>query len=369
MGRQRKRSLERRRQKLLALVEDYKSQSALTIGTASEWVLAHSPAEQRAGAQLLAEVAGRVRTDTVKALEQRLLSAPLVPPPARLAGKQQTHSLPQRGRRPAYAAPAAMVADVEAALAEVRKQQPSQFSHVLEQLGSPSATEFAALFQRPALWGVLEKAGQGGQVNVLVGKLFEERRKSAPEFAAAERDADRVRRAVNDAIRKQRVHGSAAISTLDPGAAGPALREEFGPPVFYDNVLDGEGKQLSDGLRAAWNADQQILVMSFDEAKFGKRGQEQAPAQQDAVLRRVLERGMIVGRDSVPPERIHLAIHSGAPGARSTQLTAYFAGSASGFQITPSGYLLKVVGVPAHGLRDFAKAFLTAWNKRVMSRK
>jgi hypothetical protein len=359
---------ERRAQKRAVLLERYKQESVLTFDTALHVVLTTGPAEQRAAAQQLKDVARRVRTDTVKALEQRYLSAPLHPPPARIIGGPAAPNLPQHPRRPAYASPRGMVADFEATLAAVLKQQPATFGKLVVQLGAPSATNLAALLQRPAMWGVLEKAGQRGQSSVLVGLLFQEIRKSTPEFAAALADAERTRHAFNEARRSRRLAGLAP-SEAEAAAQKFATGEQFGPAIYYDNALDGNKKQLSDGTRVSWSADGHLLVLSFDEVKGGRRGRDRAPGQQDEVIRRVKKSGMIVGEQFVPPDRIQFPGLSGSPDVPPARLAGYFEGPAGGVVITPAGYSMTTVGVPAPGLREFAEALLKAWNKRVMPGK
>jgi hypothetical protein len=359
-------ALERRRQRRAALVERYKAESALTFDKALSFVQTRAPAEQVAAAQVLKDVAGRIRSDTVKALEQRLLRAPMVPPPMRIAGGPAAASLPRRLRRPAYAPLPGMVADFEKTVASVVERQPAVFGPLLERLGSPSATQLAALFQRPAMWGALKKSGRLGQRNVLVGLLFQELRKSVPEFAAAMVDADRVRRSFNEALRTRRLAG---LATREAEAAAQhfAAKEAFAPPIYYDNVVDGRCMQLSDGVRVSWNADGRVLVASIDEAKFGKGGPEAAPAQQAEVLRRIKKYGLVLGRDVVTPDRIDLPVRSGSPVPAKPRLTAYYSETAPDIQTVAGGYSMQTVVVPASGLPEFSAELLAAWDKRIKS--
>jgi hypothetical protein len=358
----------RRRQRGAALLKRYEAESVLTIDKALEFVQTRAPAEQREAAQLLKDVAGRTRADTVKALQQLSVRGPLPPPQLRIMGGPTVANLPQRLRRPVSASPKSMAADLDETLAGLVKRRPATFGPLLKRLGSPSATELAALLQRPVMWGAVQGAGRRGQIRVLVGLLFQEMRKSAPEFAAAMVDADRTRHAFNKALRSRRVAG---LPPREAEAAAQrfAAREEFGPPTYYDNVVDGNGKQLSDGMRVSWNADGRVLVTSVDEAKYGVGGPERAPAQQDDVLRRIKKHGVILGRDVVSPDRIDLPVRSGVPGVAAPELTAYYSDWPGGVQTTPGGYSMQTVVVPASGLPDLAAELLAAWDKQIKSQR
>jgi hypothetical protein len=368
MGTTAQNSRERRRQRRAELLERYKAESALTLDAARKFAATRPVAEQSTAIQMLTETAGKITTKTVKALEERILKGALPPPPARIAGGSPDHTLPQHPRRPGHGFSAGMVTDVEATLADVRKQQPVIFGKLLAQLGSPSAAEFAAMFLRPAMWGVPGKAGQRGQSSVLVGHLFQKICNLSPELAEAFQHADTTRHAFNETARRRRVAGLAPAEA-QVAEHEFAKRDEFGPPTFYDKVRDGKGKEVTDGMHVSWNPDQEILITDAAEMKYGKRGSEEAPGQQDAALHRVKKLGLYLGTDFIPPDRIHLPILTGPLETRSTRLSGYFSGAAGGLQITPGGHVMKTVEIPAPGLRDFADALLKAWNSRVTTKK
>ncbi|MDQ0078563.1 hypothetical protein [Arthrobacter oryzae] len=363
MGSRSRDRAKRRQQKLIALTR-YTQKSFLTLDDALEYVAKRSAAEQSNAIQALREAVGNKRASTIAALEERNLGSALHPPPATVLGRHASDSVKQQARRPAYASQPEMIAAIHDVVAEIRKQRP-EFEKLYQLLGSPSPTEIAALLQRPAMWAFPAEGREGGQANNLAGLLFQEARKLTPEFRAALSDGDRKRRAFNEALRRH------LITPSSPGeAAGRSVTpEEFGPPVYYDEVLDGDNKPLSDGVVGCWNAAGHVLLTNIDEAKSGLRGRHDAPEQQDRVLARIKQRGVVLGGLFVPPEKVHLPVHSGLSGAEVPLLTAYYEGAARGIEITPGRYLMRTVGVPVPGLMDFAVAFLKAWNQRVLPTK
>jgi hypothetical protein len=205
-----------------------------------------------------------------------------------------------------------------------------------------------------------------GQVATLAGQFLERLRKATAAFRNAPTQAAAVVEAHNAVARKRAV-GSRVGKAREAAERQFRDREAFGSALFFENIVDVDGKLLSDGIHLAFNPSGRVLVTMIDEVKL-KSVAGDVLEQFDDVLARIKQRGMRVNGQYYPPDRIDLPV-APAPGPGRTGLVAYLEDARQRPVRTPNGYMLHVVPVASAEARDLARDVLIEWRRRLATVK
>jgi hypothetical protein len=262
----------------------------------------------------------------------------------------------------------ALIEPVIASIVKVKR-----YGLVLKWLGSPSTDEMVVIFQKALLWADRNGAGFDGQVANFSGRLFQRVRKTLPAFTrslsrAADKVADYNRQLLGGAARNLSPQDLERTIEQQLAAGNSRL---FRKPSFFENVFDRDDKELTDGLRAAFNGNGQdeILVLGWDEVKFESVAQE-VLEQFDKGLVRMRSKGIkLADGRFFPPNKIRFPKQAGVPGGRPfPELSAYLENVPAGSLVTPRGLQVNSITVPqANRLREMVRDFLIKYRKRLLS--
>ena len=354
------------RKQLLKLIEARAtSQWRATAGASYKQLLKTDPKDAAGVRAMFEEIAGR-KKPTTKAATKQLMAEGVLPAPPLPHAAARGGGLAKGKRLLASALSSAIRRELGDVVQAVLKAKAAKYADLVKRLGDPDTNEWAAMLRKAITWAPRAGEGLAGQVRTLAGQLLERLRKDTSVFKGSAKEATAIVDAHNDLARKKLL-GSKTGKAREAAEREFREKEAFGRPQFFEDVVDGDGKLLSDGMRLAFNPRGRVLLSMIDEVKLESVAQD-VFGQFDEVVSRVRQRGVRVHGEYIPPDRIDLPIAATA-GPGHTGLVAYLENAKQRPVRTPQGYTIRVVPVPSSLVREFAEDVLNEWRRSLASVK
>jgi hypothetical protein len=355
------------RKQLLKLIESRAtSEWRAAARTSYLRLLKTDPNEAAKVRTMFEEIAGRYKASTKAAKKQLITQGVLPAPPLPYTAARPAAGLGKGKKLLASALSSAIRRELTDVVDAVLRSKSAKYKDLVAALGNPDPNEWAAMLRKAITWAPAKGDRLAGQVRALAGQFLERLRKSTAVFRNAPKEAGAIVDAHNELARKRAV-GSRVGKAREAAERQFHEREAFGRPQFLEDIVDGDGKLLSDGMRLAFNPRGRLLVSVIEEVKLESVAAD-VLEQFDDVLTRIKQRGMRVNGEYFPPDRIDLPV-AATPGSGRTGLVAYLENAKQRPIRTPKGYTLQVVPVPSAQAREFAQDVLNEWRRSLSTAK
>jgi hypothetical protein len=305
----------------------------------------------------LEEVAGRTSATSSRALRTVPTSGVLPGPPQSLVRKLGGAAAAAGYERPFASA---LLKGVRQGLGKIVAAigQKARYRSLFARLGNPTEGEWAAMLQRAIMWTPHAGDQLEGQVATLSGFLLERIRRSTTAFRSGGQAALKIVAEHNAQLLGGLKGTAAELEARIAKALEAGHKKLFRDPAFFENMTDGDGKLLSDGMHLSFNDDGEVLISRLEEVKLESVAGDALP-QLDEDFVRLKTRGMILADGRYfPPGKIRFP-------RRGVQLSAFIEEATSRAAKTPGGLSVAVEGVKADHLRELARELLLEWRKRL----